>query len=143
MNSKLPLSPLLDCEPFFSMILIPSLAMAKAVSRSAVPTPTKSKKQIQKPASVSGSISTKAQNGSLKDGLLLGEQTLQHVQNEKLPMNAKPIEHFINDERDFKSYVVKEYDAHQEVALKSHGEALKEIVRRASWDGAPFIWNKD
>jgi hypothetical protein len=72
----------------------------------------------------------KAQNGSSKDGTV-GEQTLQHAQNEKLLVNAKPVDSFVNEERDFRSYVVKEYDAYQEAAMKGHGEVLREIVRRA------------
>jgi hypothetical protein len=37
----------------------------------------------------------------------------------------------MKEERDFKSYAVKEYDAYQAAAKLRHKEALKEVVQRA------------
>jgi hypothetical protein len=116
--------------------------MASAISKPAVKAPAKSKKKYQKPASIYSSTSTKAQNGSFKDGQA-GEQSLQHAHNGKSQANVKPVDQFINDERDFRSYVVNEYDDHQEAAMKSHREALREVVRRVSLDGTLSLGLKD
>ena len=57
---------------------------------------------------------------------------MQDTHNDRSQVYLKLVDHFVNDEQDFRSYVVKEYDAHQEASMKSHGEALKDIVRRVS-----------
>lgn len=45
--------------------------------------------------------------------------------------SKKQIDDFVNYERDLRSYAVKEYDAHQEAARKSHKEELRKIMKKA------------
>jgi hypothetical protein len=47
-----------------------------------------------------------------------------------LQSSEKPVDYFVNYERDFKSYAVREYDAHQEAARRTHEEALREVVKK-------------
>lgn len=54
----------------------------------------------------------KAQNCSFLD-TQAGELFMQDARSDKSQAPVKPVDLFANDERDFRSFVVKEYDAHQ------------------------------
>lgn len=55
-------------------------------------------------------------------------RSVRATYNAQTLLEEKPVDSHMKDERDFKLYAVKEYDAHQETAKKKHGENLKEIV---------------
>jgi hypothetical protein len=73
--------------------------------------------------------SKKAQNGSSKGGQSHNSPP-QQFYNAHLQTSEKSVYYFLNYERDFKSYAVREYDAHQEVARRSHEAALWEDVKK-------------
>lgn len=54
----------------------------------------------------------KAQNGSFVD-TQAGEPSIQDARSDQSQAPVKPVDLFVNGERDFRSFVVKEYDAHQ------------------------------
>lgn len=68
-----------------------------------------------------------SQNRYLVDGEPNG-RSVRATYNVQTLLEEKPVDSHMKDERDFKSYAVKKYDAHQEAAKKKHGENLKEIV---------------
>jgi hypothetical protein len=86
------------------------------------------KENSKMPVSLS---SVASQNESLPDsqpnGRSIGTAYIAQSQAEE-----KPVDSYMKEERDFKSYAVKEYDAHQETAKKNHGEDLQEVVKRVS-----------
>lgn len=105
--------------------------MAKASSKSKDQTRSKSKEKAKPSSLLSGPSSVKAQDGS-SEGLQRHEPSPREPCNRHAPPDDMPVNYFVNSERDFRSYAVKEYDAHQETARKSHAKALREVVRKAS-----------
>lgn len=73
--------------------------------------------------------SVASQNGSFVDSQPNGRST-GSAYNAQSQAEEKPVDSYMKDERDFRSYAVKEYDVHQETAKKNHGENLKEVVKR-------------
>ena len=45
------------------------------------------------------------------------------------------VERFVDGERDYKSYAVMEYDAHQEAARKQHQDKLIDFVANGMGEG--------
>lgn len=54
----------------------------------------------------------KAQNGSFLD-TQASEPSMQDARSDKSQAPVKPVDLFVNGERDLRSFVLKEYDAHQ------------------------------
>lgn len=100
--------------------------MARVPSKLRLSTALNSRQNSQTPVSFA---SVKAQKGSIANGQYW-KQTPPATGNDKLQLREKAIDFYTKDERDFRSFAVKEYDAHQETARKSHKEKLKDIVRR-------------
>jgi hypothetical protein len=80
------------------------------------------------------SSSTKAQNGSFKGGHSSSSHKHGHSTNKSKDStkadNDKEVvvERFVDDERDYRSYAVTEFDAHQEAARRRHRDDLIDVV---------------
>lgn len=72
--------------------------------------------------------STKAHNGSSKNGHSSSHKHTQKSHKSKDDEKADIVERFVRDERDHRSYAVSEFDAHQEAARRRHRDELASVV---------------
>jgi hypothetical protein len=95
--------------------------MAKARAPSKFRLASDPKKKVKTPASL---WSQQAEDGSR-------EASPHHGHKGHSQSSEKQINDFVNYERDWRSHAVKEFDAHQEAARKSHKEELREVMKKA------------
>lgn len=79
--------------------------------------------------------STKAQNGSSKSGRKHSHMHSSHSHSHHHFQSTHSdrgaiAEWFMHDERDHRSFAVKEFDAYQEAAKRKHEEELKFVVKK-------------
>jgi hypothetical protein len=88
-------------------------------------------KPTLKTSSKSKTFSTKAHNGSSKGSRSPAPHKNTHSSHHHVSQpTEKAVDRFMGDERDHRSYVVKEYDAHQKEAKQKHQEGLVDVVRK-------------
>jgi hypothetical protein len=76
--------------------------------------------------------STKAHNGSSRStsSKSSGSSHRKSHKHSSSHSSNEPVERFVQDERDYRSHAVQEYDAYQEASRKKHSEMLRDVVRR-------------
>lgn len=78
------------------------------------------------------SSSTKAHRGSSK-GKAEASYTAQTNGHENHLDGEQLLDRFMEDERDYKSYIVEEFDEYQQEARRKHEEELEKIVKKEYW----------
>jgi len=110
--------------------------MVKSSTKARLPTPYSKAKDTSKRShssqdDASSSSSQQAHHGSAQ-GSESHHSSSSHVFSSRSSHSREEaVARFMKEERDFKSYAVKEYDAYQAAAKLRHKEALKEVVQRA------------
>ena len=126
-----------------------SKAHASSKRMKIIEAPPKSKHKSRK-EKASSSSSKKAHNGSVKDGSShhTSHCTCCHTSHDHVyycsphhqsdytsyqssePSREDPLQRFVQDPRDVKSWTVQDYDSHQRAALDQHQKELDYIVKR-------------
>jgi len=80
--------------------------------------------------SSSHSSSTKAHNGSSRStsSRSSGSSHGKSHKNKHSHSSKEGVERYVQDERDYKSYAVKDYDPCQGEARRKHSEMLRDVV---------------
>jgi hypothetical protein len=78
------------------------------------------------------SLSTKAQNGSSRSSSSRssGSSDKKSHKHSSSRSSKESVERYVQDERDYRSHAVQEYDACQEASRREHSERLRDVVRR-------------
>jgi hypothetical protein len=78
--------------------------------------------------SSSHSSSTKAHNGSSRSTSSRSSGSSHGKSHKHSHSSKEGVERYVQDERDYKSYAVKDYDPCQEAARRKHSEMLRDVV---------------
>ena len=81
----------------------------------------------------SSKTSKKAHHGSAKSGSSHKSSSNHHHDFYGSSSQAEQeqlVDRYVNDERDYKSYAVEEYDPHQGAAQLQHQAQLREVLKR-------------
>ncbi|RDW60572.1 hypothetical protein BP6252_11955 [Coleophoma cylindrospora] len=81
-------------------------------------------------ASKATSSSRKAHHGS-QNSSTTSSHNYSYPSSAAIP-RAKPIDRYVAEERDYKSYTVQQYDAFQEEARRRHEQQLLEVFKESS-----------
>jgi hypothetical protein len=78
------------------------------------------------------SSSTKAHNGSSRStsSQSSGSSHRKSHKHSSSHSSKEPVQRYVQDERDYRSHAVQEYDAYQDISRREHSEKLKDVIRR-------------
>jgi hypothetical protein len=72
--------------------------------------------------------SKKAYNGSAKDSSSTHKH--RHKYSHSSKSSQEPVDKYVKDERDHRSYAVTEYDPYQQEARKEREDRIRDVVER-------------